>query len=68
MMELRAYAVLRDMSYQEALEECKEANALLTEGSKILVNLEVINTYLESEINETLMYINSKENYNVYSR
>jgi hypothetical protein len=68
MMELRTYAVLRDMSYQEALEECKEANALLTEGSKILVNLEVINTYLESEINETLMYINSKENYNVYSR
>jgi hypothetical protein len=68
MMELRTYAVLRDMSYQEALVECKEANALLTEGSKILVNLEVINTYLESEINETLMYINSKENYNVYSR
>jgi hypothetical protein len=68
MMELRTYAVLRDMSYQEALEECKEANALYYEGSKILVNLEVINTYLESEINETLMYINSKENYNVYSR
>lgn len=68
MMELRTYAVLRDMSYQEALEECKEANALLTEGSKILVNLEVINAYLESEISETLMYINSKENYNVYSR
>lgn len=68
MMDLRTYAVLRDMSYQEALEECKEANGLLTEGSKILVNLEVINTYLESEINETLMYINSKENYNVYSR
>ena len=56
------------MSYQKALEECKEANALLTEGSKILVNLEVINAYLESEISETLMYINSKENYSVYSR
>lgn len=48
------------MSYQEALEECKEANALWFKGSKILVNLGVINTYLESEINETLKYVNGQ--------
>jgi hypothetical protein len=61
MMNLREYAVLRDMSYQEALEECKEANALYYEGSKILVDAEAINKYLNDEIIEGLENINCLE-------
>jgi hypothetical protein len=61
MMELRTYAVLRDMSYQEALEECKEANALYYEGSKILVDTEAINKYLHNEIIDELVNINCLE-------
>jgi hypothetical protein len=61
MMELRTYAVLRDMSYQGALEECKEANALCFEGSKILVDAEKINKYLDGEIVNELVNLNSLE-------
>jgi hypothetical protein len=49
------------MSYQEALEECKEANALCYEGSKILVDTEVINKYLDGEIVNELVNLNSLE-------
>ena len=49
------------MSYQEALEECKEANALCYEGSKILVDTEVINKYLHNEIIDELVNINYLE-------
>ena len=61
MMELRTYAVLRGLSYQGALEECREANALYTEGSKILVDTEKINKYLHNEIIDELVNLNSLE-------
>ena len=49
------------MSYQGALEECKEANALYYEGSKILVDTEAINKYLHNEIIDGLVNINCLE-------
>ena len=49
------------MSYQGALEECKEANALCFEGSKILVDAEKINKYLDGEIVNELVNLNSLE-------
>ena len=49
------------MSYQGALEECKEANALYFEGSKILVDTEKINKYLDGEIVNELVNLNSLE-------
>lgn len=61
MMELRTYAVLRDVSYQEALEECKEANALYYEGSKIFVDTEKVIEYLDCEIIDKLVDLNNLE-------
>ena len=37
------------MTRQEALEECKEAEALIFDGSKILVDVKKANKYIEDE-------------------
>ena len=37
------------MTRQEALEECKEAEALIFDGSKILVDVKKANMHLEDE-------------------
>lgn len=49
------------MSYQEALEECKEAKALFYEGSKILVDTEKVIEYLDCEIIDKLVDLNNLE-------
>ena len=48
-VSLKQYAEIRDITCQEALEECKEAGALVYKGSKILVNVEKANKHLEDE-------------------
>ena len=58
---LKTYAELRGVTLQTALEECKEADALTYEGSKILVDVEKINEYLEAETIEGLKHVNGLE-------
>lgn len=48
-VSLKQYAEIRDITCQEALEECKEAGALIFDGSKILVDVKKANMHLEDE-------------------
>lgn len=58
---LKDYAELRGVSLNNALEECKEADALTYEGSKIFVDIEKINKYMEAEAIEGLKNLKSLE-------
>lgn len=58
---LKNYAELRGVSYQTALEESREAEALICEGSKMLVDVEKINKYMETETIEGLIHVNGLE-------
>ena len=60
-ISLKNYAEIREMPLQKALEECKEAEALLYKGSKILVDIKKVNKYMEAETIEGLKNINSLE-------
>ena len=55
------YKDLRGVTLNEALEECKEAEALVFEGTKILVDVEKINNYMEAEAIEGLKNLKSLE-------
>lgn len=61
MMELPDYAKLNNKSYQTALDECRAIGALSFEGSKILINDDVVNKHLENEIIDSLKNIKSLE-------
>ena len=60
-VSLVAYKELRGVSLNDALEECKEAEALTFDGSKILVDVEKINKHLEAEAIEGLKNLKSLE-------
>ena len=60
-VELKHYAELRGVTCQFALEEAREADALVFRGSKILVDVEKINKYLDEEIQETLTNVKGLE-------
>ena len=48
-VSLKQYAELRGLILQEALEECKDAKALVYKGSKTLVDVQKATDYLENE-------------------
>lgn len=58
---LLKYAEVRGVNVQTALDECKEANALMFEGSKILVDVKKVNEYMEVETIEALKNLKSLE-------
>ena len=58
---LLKYAEVRGVNVQTALDECKEANALMFEGSKILVDVKKVNEYMEVETIEALKHVNGLE-------
>lgn len=60
-MTLLKYAKLRGVKVQTALEECKEAEALIFEGSKILVDFKKVNTHLDNELIEALKNVKDLE-------
>ena len=60
-VSLITYKDLRGVTLNKALEECKEAEALIFEGSKILVDVEKINNYMEAEAIEGLKNLKSLE-------
>ena len=60
-VSLVTYKELRGVSLNDALEECKEAEALTFDGSKILVDVEKINKHLEAEAIEGLKNLKSLE-------
>ena len=60
---LKDYAELRGVSLNNAIEECKEADALTYEGSKIFVDIEKINKYMEAETIEGLKHVNGLDVY-----
>ena len=60
-MTLLKYAKLRGVSAQTALEECREAEALTFEGSKILVDFKKVNAYLDNELVEALQNVKELE-------
>ena len=61
LVELKHYAVLRGVTYQFALEEAREADALVFRESKILVDVEKISKYLDEEIQEGLTNVKGLE-------
>jgi hypothetical protein len=60
-VSLAMYKDLRGVTLNKALEECKEAEALTFDGTKILVDVEKINEYLEVEAIEGLKNLKSLE-------
>ena len=60
-VSLAMYKDLRGVTLNDALEECKEAKALTFDGTKILVDVEKINEYLEAEAIEGLKNLKSLE-------
>ncbi len=60
-VSLVTYKDLRGVTLNEALEECREAGALIINGSKILVDVEKINKYMEAEAIEGLKHLNGME-------
>lgn len=60
-VSLVTYKELRGVSLNDALQECKEAEALTFDGSKILVDVEKINNYMEAEAIEGLKNLKSLE-------
>ena len=48
-MDLINYAKGTNQTVQEAFEQCRKIDALFTKGSRILVNLNKVNRYLDKE-------------------
>ena len=60
-MDLINYAKGTNQTVQEAFEQCRKIGALFTKGSRILVNLNKVNRYLDKEIILTLFSIKEGE-------
>ena len=52
------YARMTDQNIQSAIELARQANALSTEQSNIYVDIDTVQKYMDSEINNTLKDVN----------
>ena len=58
MITLHEYAIMIEGNIQQAFDVAKCSNALVVEKSRILVDLEAVNLYLENETIDCLKNVN----------